>query len=299
MAIAFVQETTNVGGDSTSPCVVPFSSPVSIRNGLFALVEYVENGTHIASVTDTVGTSYSLACRKLGAGSISNSVELWYGTAPTSGANDVTVTAAGGKTGINICLLAFDPGTGKVFVLDQTNTNSQSSSSNISHGSITTTADDELVLTMASFDSAFTVSTLPSGFTRRGSALTRALAMSSILSAITTTDALATTTTAEDSSCGIMSFLLEDAPPPSPIRVTQLVQSVVAASPPSPLRVTQFVQGLTVQGLPGLRVTQVVRTLITIPGGTPPPPAGCPGITEIAPIEPPDGCALDSEDTVE
>jgi hypothetical protein len=144
---------------------------------------------------------------------------------------------------------------------------------------------------VASFDSDYVVNALPSGFATAGTN-NRTYTMTRIVSATLTTTAALTMSTAEDSSALIASFSEIDAPPPAPIRVTQAVQSTIAKLPPSPIRTTQVVQGLLAAGVRGLRVTQVVRTLITnvvIPP-TPTPP-GCPGTTPVVPVTGSDGCA--------
>jgi hypothetical protein len=70
------------GGTGVSP--IAFTSPVTAGNLL--VVAIVQDGGTIAAPTDTIGTAYTLAASQTGA----NNLAIYYGIAPTSGANSVT-----------------------------------------------------------------------------------------------------------------------------------------------------------------------------------------------------------------
>lgn len=287
MPISVLQSATNGTGGANA---ATFGSDVVSGSGLFACFGYAENGTHASSVTDTVGTTYTKVAQKIGSGT-TGSVEIWFGTAPTGGANTVTVHYPSGKSTRVLILIEADPTTGKSFAADQNAGNADSGTSH-SCGSITTTADDELILAIATCAFTTTFNTFEAGYTRQQTSPANSLCLAKVSSAIETTSATFNSTVSRSMTECIASFLLVDASPPSPVRETQVVQSLVVATPPSPLRETQVVQGLTVQGTVGLRETQVVRTLIVSPIIPPtPPPPGCPAIVEIAPVTGSDGCA--------
>lgn len=68
-----------------------------------------------------------------------------------------------------------------------------------------------------------------------------------------------------------LAVFVEAAPHP-PIRATQIVQGVSSINPPTPVRATQIVQGLSTTYPAKIRVTQVVQTIVAIipPGEEPP-----------------------------
>ena len=292
MAISFIQEATTVNGNA-APVQLTWSSNVTAGSGLFILVNYVHNGIVGSSVTDSVGTSYTLVKRVTPTGAVDGANELWFGNAPTGGANVTTVNFTGGKVGIAVCGLEFSPGAGLQFAVDQSASTQQTGTTTLSHGSITTTQNDELIVTLARINNGFSVSVFPTGFTQRVSSMFLALCMTRIVSATLTTDAAATTAANEESSALIASFSLEE-PPPAPPRFTQLVQSLVAKLPGSPELVTQILWSLVTTQAGGRRFTQVLRTVIV--ELTPPPEEQCPdrpvigelveGSLEVTPAEP-------------
>jgi hypothetical protein len=122
---------------------VPYNDNVTSGNLLAGCVTWYNAGLTLA-VSDTLGTSYSYSS-VVTVGATQHYVQMWYGVAPSSGANTVTV---GGLTGahLNAGVAEFTNISG---TLDTSGSNNSGASPTSMTVSVTTTVNGDLLLPCA------------------------------------------------------------------------------------------------------------------------------------------------------
>ncbi len=161
MAIAFIQA-QNAGNQVGPTVTCAFNDPLTYANTGFVTLGYSNNGVFCTTVLDDIGNSYSLLKRATGTDRVS---EVWIANGLVAGLATISAFFPTAKSGIGIAVLEYAPESGTIFALDQQN--DQQSVVNVTsypHGSITTTINDELILTVAHTSTNVTA---PVGYTLR------------------------------------------------------------------------------------------------------------------------------------
>jgi hypothetical protein len=149
--IAHVQSNAAVHLYSTSSNSLSFTSAVTAGNLLVVAFARL-NSVTVSSVTDTLGTTYSLV------GTINgqpNSLAVYAGIAPSSGANTVSVTFAASEDYNTMAVSEFS---GAQAVLDGSASTIYGSSSPVTQSVVTTLPGDLIYVAQAGYHSADTFS---------------------------------------------------------------------------------------------------------------------------------------------
>ncbi len=141
-----------------SPDGNPATSPSVDTTGATLLVVGVSDDTPVSTVSDSKGNTWVQAVTE----TTFNGCTLWYVKNPTVGSGHTFQTVGDGKFA-SLFMQAFS-GTDTTANVDQTNHNASLFGSTIQPNSITPSADNEVVIALASSRSQFT-QTVDGGFT--------------------------------------------------------------------------------------------------------------------------------------
>jgi hypothetical protein len=164
-AIAFVQARGCAVSSGTSQNCA-FTSNVGSGNLLVVGVYYESTTITVSSVTDSRSTSYTATPSS----PVTNSTQpqrqyVYYGIAPSGGANTVSVTLSASACCFNIVLAEYS-GIDASSPLDQHAT-AQGSGTTLTTASVTTTQADELLVGIGSHWNTSTAFTAGSGYAKR------------------------------------------------------------------------------------------------------------------------------------
>lgn len=203
MALAFRQENAATVTDGAT---IAYSGDVVAGSLLVACVMVPGVGVTVSGITDTRGNTWALAVRKAGttAGAgTAFTAEIWYAANATAGANTLTFDYSAAANG-QVSISEYSGFTNGVTAGPTESAETDNTTPN-SHGSITTTQNEAVIVTCMAFSSAFTVSSRADTFTALMAGSRRDSGYKVASATLTTTGAL-TCDTNEDSTGVIAAF---------------------------------------------------------------------------------------------
>lgn len=207
---SFVQEKDVYFGNAGGAAIesLAFTSNVTVNDLLLVQIGF-QQGVTIGSVSDSLGTGFTPL--PLIVGSTTHQTQLWYGNAPGSGSDTVTVhfTGAGG-TFVQLIIAEYAPTAGNTFGLDVHNETIGTSTTPTSP-TVTTTTGSELWIGYADTASG-AIFTQGSGWTSRSTNSLRSFFEDQINVAQGNAQAIFTLSGSNAWECGVATFKLIPSP---------------------------------------------------------------------------------------